>query len=515
MDNTTHTDHEVLGPFGAPVPASEEQAQLRSDELNLFDATAVAVSSVAPAYSLASTLAYVFIALGVSAVFGPSVIVVSFIPVLFVAIAYFHLNRRDPDCGASYSWLSKVIHPFVGWFNGWVQVATSAIFCISASILAGQYTLQLFNSLGWINSATASSVWYTSLIGIAWLVLITSMCVYGIRWTTNFQWILVIIEYSVVILFSLWGIYKAVFTHPAGSTGFHLSWLNPFEVTSWSALAAGIALGVFFFWGWDTAVNLNEETKNRTHTPGHAGILAMFLLLVVFLINFVSVEMLIPQKVIEAQGSNILFYYAEHVFGTWAGYVMIFAVITSTVATTQTTLLPASRITLSMARDKVFPHVFARIHPKFQTPAVGIITLACFTTVGIILNSGSPSVNSIIGRLILDIGVLVAFYYGMTGIACGWAYRKVAFKKFSFFFTGVLLPFLSGLFLLYVCYEVIVSNGWGEAIPILVTLGLGIPLALVARFTTKGDFFKVKPIAYDSIEEPESTEESQQAPVAV
>jgi len=38
---------EIPGPFGAPVPEGEAEATLRADELNLFDSTAVAVSSVA------------------------------------------------------------------------------------------------------------------------------------------------------------------------------------------------------------------------------------------------------------------------------------------------------------------------------------------------------------------------------------------------------------------------------------------------------------------------------------
>ena len=118
---------DVTGPFGAPVPESVE-AELRANELNLFDATAVAVSSVAPAYSLASTVTAVFVIVGIG-LRSPAVIILSFIPVLFVAMSYFHLNRRNPNCGASYSWLSQVVHPTVGWYNGWVQVATSVLFC--------------------------------------------------------------------------------------------------------------------------------------------------------------------------------------------------------------------------------------------------------------------------------------------------------------------------------------------------------------------------------------------------
>ena len=107
----------------------------------------MAVSSVAPAYTLAATMALLFLTAGIGYA-GPAVIWISFVPVLFIAISYFHLNRRDPDCGASYAWLSKLVHPVVGWFNGWVQVATSVLFCISAPIVAGQYTLQFMNEMG-------------------------------------------------------------------------------------------------------------------------------------------------------------------------------------------------------------------------------------------------------------------------------------------------------------------------------------------------------------------------------
>ncbi len=115
-----------------------------------------------------------------------------------------------------------------------------------------------------------------------WLALITFICIWGIRWTTNFQWVLLIIEYVAVIGFSIWGIIKVAASHPVGSRGFHVGWFNPFNIASIGALSAGLVLGVFFFWGWDTATNLNEESKNSTKTPGHAGIIAMFLLLFVF-----------------------------------------------------------------------------------------------------------------------------------------------------------------------------------------------------------------------------------------
>jgi len=496
--DSTGQPPEVPGPFGAPVPTEEAEATLRADTLNLFDSTAVAVSSVAPAYSLAATMSLLFAAVGV-AYAGPAVIIVSFIPVLFIAIAYFHLNRKDPSCGASYSWLSKIIHPGFGWFNGWVQVAAGVLFCVSAPVLAGTNTLAFMNSVGWISSSTASDLWLTAVVGALWLALITFICVYGIRWTTNFQWVMVIIEYLAVIVISIWGIIKVAVKHPAGSTGFHFGWLNPLNIHGYEGIAAGAVLGVFFFWGWDTSANLNEESKDAGKTPGRAGIISMVLLLAIFLLNIVAAQMLLPAKQLNGQGSNILFYFGQQVGGKWVGYIMIIAVLSSTVGTTQTTLLPSARITLSMARDKVFPKVFGSIQGKFRTPAIGTIILAFISLFGILLTTGSSSVDHVFTNLINNIGVLIAFYYGVTGIACAWAYRKVAFQRVGFFFTGVLLPFVGGVFLLWVGYQVVKQSGWSASAPVIYTMIAGIPLVVIARFTTKGDFFKQPTIAYTEI----------------
>ena len=130
--------------MGKEVAASSKRAAaattgLRANELNLWDSTAVAVSSTAPAYSLAATLGLLFVA---SAYAGPAVIIVSSVPMFFIAAAYFYLNRKDPNCGASYSWISKVVGPHIGWLNGWVQLAASLLFCIAAPMLAASYTLQ-------------------------------------------------------------------------------------------------------------------------------------------------------------------------------------------------------------------------------------------------------------------------------------------------------------------------------------------------------------------------------------
>jgi hypothetical protein len=112
------------------------------------------------------------------------------------------------------------------------------------------------------------------------------------------------------------------------------------------------------------------------------------------------------------------------------------------------------------------------------------------------ITSLAPTVSSTFTNLIAQIGVLVAFYYGITGLACAWAYRKILFESATIFFLAGLLPFAGGIFLFWVVYQVIVQGGVGTSLPILITFGLGIPLVLAARLLGSADFFHRKMVAY-------------------
>ena len=227
----------------------------------------------------------------------------------------------------------------------------------------------------------------------------------------------------------------------------------------------------------------------------------MWLLLFIFVLNIIAVQMLLGPKAIESQGLGVLFYFGQQFAGSWASYVMIFAVLSSTVATTQTTLLPAARISYSMARDGVFPKAFASIHPKTLTPAVGTITLAFISLFGIMLTSFSSSSGHVFNNLVNNIGVLVAFYYGITGLGCASALRKTIGQNFRKNVTMVYLPFIGGVVLLYVCYKVMAAGG-RSSIPDITVFALGIPLLFIAwvRARGKSGFFTQPLVSYDTVE---------------
>jgi len=482
------------------VHGKQVVSELKTNTLNLFDATIIATSSVAPAYSLAATIAFLFVVVGAA---SPAAILVSFFPVMFIALAYYYLNRMDPNCGASYSWVSRTLSPYIGWFGGWVQLCANVLFCAAAPLIAGQYTLQLLNSFGWVSADVAGSQFWTAVAGVLWLLFVTYMVAKGIRLTANFQWILLAIEYFIVVGFCIAAFVKVIGGHPAAQP-VQANWFNPGALGSINGLAAGAALGVFFFWGWDTAANVNEESKDAETTPGYAGLLSMVVLLVLFLFSATAIDMVTSPADLTNIGNNggdILYFFAQGLSGAPITYLMVLAVLSSTVATVQTTLLPSSRLSFSMARDGVFPKMFGIVHKSWQTPWVGTLVTTGLSIL-VIASTFIGSVNDVFGKLILEIGVLVAFYYGITGISCAWAFRKVLFTSASLFFLAGLLPLFGGVFLFWIGYQVVFPSGQSfsdsinAALPVLIAFGLGIPLTIVAAMVNRNGFFKEKTVSY-------------------
>lgn len=215
------------------------QPQLRKSALGLWDDTVIAVSSTAPAYSIATSLGVLALAVGLA---GPAAIWVGFIPVTGIAVAYYYMNRAEANCGAAYTWASKALHPSVGFLNGWVVILTDIIFMSFAAPQGGAALLTLFNAWG-LNgiggldlSATGSNAQTLSVIfGVGFLALVTYMVVVGIKIAARFQWILLAIEYLIVLAFAIIGLFKK------GGSGFDLNWFNPFNLGGLSGLAAGVA----------------------------------------------------------------------------------------------------------------------------------------------------------------------------------------------------------------------------------------------------------------------------------
>src|SRR5512146_686072 len=253
----------------SPAGTQEQQLDkgLKSGALGLISTTVIATASVAPAYSIAATLVFVVVAVGLQA---PAVAVLAFVPMLLTSIGYSELNKADPDCGTTFTWATRAFGPKTGWFGGWAIIAADVLVMASLAQVASQYLFLEFNANGIGTNATSG---WVLLGGVIWIILMNVICYVGIEVSANFQKALLTIELGMLFVLSIVALVKVGNgTAPAGHLTPSLDWLNPFKISNFSSFASGIILMVFIYWGWDTAVAVNEETQDKTRTPGLAAI---------------------------------------------------------------------------------------------------------------------------------------------------------------------------------------------------------------------------------------------------
>lgn len=99
------------------------------------------MASTAPAYSLAASLGLVVASGGVllAGVKAPAILLLAFIPMYMIAVAYQELNKAEPDCGTTFTWASRAFGPLVGWMGAGI-IAADVIVMANLAQIAGLYS---------------------------------------------------------------------------------------------------------------------------------------------------------------------------------------------------------------------------------------------------------------------------------------------------------------------------------------------------------------------------------------
>ncbi len=432
---------------------------LKPGALGLISSVVVGVASTAPAYSLAATLGFVVIA--INGLGAPIITILAFIPMLFISYAYKELNYADPDCGTTFTWGARAFGPKTGWFGGWGIVAADILVMASLAQIAGQYVFLLFNANG--IGSNASSGWVL-LVGILWIVVMTAICYVGIEVSANMQKILLGIELTILVVFAVVALVKVGTGHaPPGHLTPSAEWFNPFHHLSFTSFMVGFTLMLFIYWGWDTSVSVNEETKDSHRTPGRAAVLSTVILLVTYALVVMASQSYAgvgthgiglgnpdnSNDVIKVLGASV---FGSSGIGSFMTHLLLLMVLSSAAASTQTTILPTARTTLSMATYKAIPSAFGRVHKRFLTPTVSTVAMGAISIALYVVMNYLSSGSSVIGDSVTALGVMIAFYYGLTGFACVWFYRKKLTESARSLWLRGILPLAGGLILWFAMF---------------------------------------------------------------
>lgn len=394
------------------------------------------VAGSAPGYTIAVTTA---VLLGVAGTLSPGALLIFAVPMLGIAVGFRELNRLDTNAGAAFQWTSVHFGKFWGFFSGWALLVASMIFMVTGSLPLATATLDF------VDPALTQQVVLSAAIASAWFLAIAVVLVIGIEVTSRVQMVMTGVELVILTAVAI-----GAFVH-AGNSG-------PVNPVSWTWFGAGYSIAgfantalvvVFFYWGWDVTANLAEETENAEENAGLGGFLSIFVTIAYYVAFVFAALLLFSVGKASSLSTNIIYDVAIAAgFGRTGGLLASGAVILSSIATLETTMLQFSRTLFAMGRDGAMPRAFGAVDARTRTPLRAMFVLV---GTGLALLWGSslmPTLNAIIQDGVRAVGILVAYYYGLAGLVTFWVFRKSWHQSVARWTIVALYPALSGMALI-------------------------------------------------------------------
>jgi amino acid transporter len=327
--------------------------------------------------------------------------------------------------------------PHAGWMGGWSVIVTNILVMPSLADIAGKYSFQLFGV------ADPSAV-QVALVGVAWIAVITVVCYRGIALSARTQQILLGAELTILVAFSavaLVQVYRG--SVGAGAAPVSITWFNPLEIGDFSKFTEAMVLAVFIYWGWDSSLAVNEETRNPRTAPGYAAVLSTVILVGLYGLVAAAVVAAAGPDLFVRNQDDVLAPIGHTVLGSPLDKVLVVAVLSSAIAAAQTTILPAARMALSMAHAGALPRRFGHVHAVYLSPGFATLTMGAVSIVwyvGLTMLSADVLTDSI-----ASLGLVIAFYYGLTGFSCVIFHRHEMLRSAAKFISMGVVPAAGGL----------------------------------------------------------------------
>jgi amino acid transporter/Trk K+ transport system NAD-binding subunit len=282
---------------------------------------------------------------------------------VFTALNYSELSAAIPLAGGGYSFTSRTLNKPVAFFTGW-------FFWIGNTLACSMYAL-IF--------AMTIRAYFLPDISIALLTLLTTVVFAAINLMGMREAIIVITIMNLVELAILIGVAVLGFTDIEPRN------LQPFAPMGWSPFVPAMALIYISYVGFELISNAAEEIIEPSKNIPRAILITLGVSTAIYV--FVVGVMMGTVNHTELAQSEIPFIFAaDRLFGAWGRWAGITATIMASLSAFSVTLGASARILYALGRDKHFPYIFARLHPKFRTPHIALI--ACALIVIIFSSSG-------------------------------------------------------------------------------------------------------------------------------
>lgn len=340
---------------------------------------------------------------------------IGMVGMIFTAFSYWRMSEEFPVSGSVYGYATHGIGKGVGFVSGWAILLDYILVPALLYVVAGV-------AMGSVLPGVPFFVWILLFVGFN-----TVINVIGIEFTSRLNWIMLIFEVIVFIIFCVAAIHYIV-TNP--DVSFTLKPIFNADKFSIGIVLSAVSVCVLSFLGFDGISTLAEETTGGADAIGRASIWALVLVGGFFFVQTYLAACVIPWEGISTFNDiDEAFYEVAHVAGG-AAVMWICALATGLawgIADCLVAQAAISRIIFSMARDGFLPKPLAKVHPRFQTPHVATILIAI---ISLIITLGFTQGIQDLAELI-NFGALSAFIILNFTVIYYFTYKKKSKKRFK------------------------------------------------------------------------------------
>ncbi len=373
-------------------------------------------------------------------------ILIGMVGMMFTAISYGRMANAYPSAGSAYTYVSREIHPSLGYFVGWGMIFDYIMNPIICVIWVSKAALNMIPEIPF------------GVYLVVFTALFTGMNLRGIESSSRTNTIIAT-GLGVVIVLFLGAAVRYLFINPPAGAG---AWTRPFydpATFSFSGVSAGASLAVLTYIGFDGISTLSEEVHNPRKNILRASVLVCIITGVLASIQVYFAQMVWPATTFPDQDTAFCFV-AGRAGGQWLFHTVNFALLVATIGSGAGAQLGAGRLLYGMGRDNAIPKkFFGVVNARTRVPSNNIILIGALTMIGAFL------VSYPVGAQLLNFGALIAFM-GVNASSFTRYFLHAEQRKFS----NLIVPFLG----FFICLFLWISLGINAKIVGLTWLTAGV-----------------------------------------
>ncbi|MGD1063901.1 MAG: amino acid permease [Terracidiphilus sp.] len=415
--------------------------------------------------------------------------VITAVMTMICALSYGELAAMMPKAGGQYVYLRESLGPLWGFLYGWtlflvIETGTIAAVCVAFGKFLGVFfpTVSSTHWLWHIAHVPAIPVGpmvlgnmdigvsTANLAGIIVVMIVAAVNICGVRFGALVQNVFTVakaVSLAALVLLGFtigrngaaiaanFGEHWSQFWRNAGWSSLHpvqVGAQGPIVMVNLIVILAVVQVGSLFAAdAWNNVTFTAGEIKNpRRNVPLSLAFGVGFVLVVYFLVS-VAYILVLPLHGVKngatafAQGVQYAAYpddrigavVIEQIFPHLGGYLMAAAILISTFGCANGITLAGARAYYAMAQDGLFFRMVGKLHPRYKTPAAGLVVQAIWTTILCVSGSYSQLLDYIIFAVLV---FYILTILGLFVLRIKQPNTPRPYKAFGY-------PFLPGLYL--------------------------------------------------------------------